>query len=79
MRNTTLIQEQYNPHSDIIYVRIIIEALRWVLTFHNYCGALREDLIFKNDAPSSEGIDKDEIMKSIRADMEALLADLAEE
>ena len=32
MRNTTLIQEQYNPHSDIIYVRIIIEALRWVLT-----------------------------------------------
>ena len=47
--------------------------------FHNYCGALREDLIFENDAPSSEGIDKDEIMKSIRADMEAILADLAEE
>ena len=47
--------------------------------FHNYCGALREDLIFENDAPSSEGIAKDEIINSIRADMEALLADLTEE
>lgn len=51
-----------------------MKLLNCVVNTQTFC-----DLRFENDAPSSEGIAKDEIINSICADMEALLTNLTEE
>lgn len=66
------ILEGYRLHSNMY--------LDQMKNLHNYCGALRGELISENDAPViCKHRAKDEIINSIRADMEALLADLTEE
>lgn len=47
--------------------------------FHNYCGALRRRLVAEKVTQSSANIAEDDIINVIRADMEALLAELTEE